>query len=128
MHFEHFLGTCVLLYSQIIKVFFYNSRSSSSTLAISLMASSTFTCQAAASRIAPCCRSSAVSAVPINPSTRSKTSRSQHGHLGKGVVGGRSGRGRVGGRVGGSEGEGGAARATLGAFLFNRIGVPNTDT
>src|SRR5882672_4325263 len=82
---------------------FYKSRSSSRTLTISLMASSTFTCQAAASCIAPCCHSSAIAAVPINPSTHSRTSQSRHGHLGKGVVGGGSGRGRVGGRVGGSE-------------------------
>src|SRR5882672_739661 len=55
----------------------------SSDLAISLMESSTFTFQAAASRIAPCCCSSAVTAMPINPSTRSRRSRSQCGHLGK---------------------------------------------
>src|SRR5882672_11237706 len=129
MCFEHFFKVLLFYFiSQIVKVFFYISRSSSSTLAISLMASSTFTCQAAASRIAPCCCSSAVATVPINPSTRSRTSRLQHGRLGKGVVGGGIGGGRVGGRVGGSEGKGGASRVISGAFLFNRVGMPNAGT
>ena len=34
----------------------------------------------------------------------------------------------MGGRVGGSEGKGGASRATSGAFRFNSVGVPNART
>ena len=83
--FEHF-SRIFLLYSYFVLC--YKFQFSSKTLSISRMASSTFTCQAAASRIATCCLSTAVVATPIRLSTRSRTPRSRGGHLGIGVVGG----------------------------------------
>src|SRR5882672_2773236 len=125
---QFFLEVLLFYFTSQVASLFYTSRSSSSTLAISLMASSTFTCQAATSRIAPCCHSSAVAAVPIRPSTRSRTSRSRRCHLGKGVVGWGIGGEIGGGRVGGSGRRGGASAVISAAFRFNRVGVLKTGT
>src|SRR5882672_1084986 len=126
MCFEHIFKVLLFYFISQVVMLSYKSRSSSRTLAISRMASSTFTFQAATPHITPCCCSSAVTAMPINPSTWSRTSRSWHSRLGKGVVGGGIGEGRVGGRVGGSEGIGGASTVTSAAFHFSSVSVPNT--